>query len=309
MALFTYMKACQRFIHDAKQELVDPEDIRDYVNIARREIAYRTQSIRITPPISGQIMQINVTNGGSGYTAPVATISAPDYPSGAGPSPGGAQATAIATQIGGTLAAVNINFGGYGYFQPQVTITDPTGTGATAVVSQMTFINKLNAGQEAYNFSSIDLSQFPGVGAITAVKSVAIIYSNYRYALPCYSWSVYQAMVRQYAAGQYEYVPTFMSQYGQGAGGSLFFYPLPSQPYQMEWDCICAPSDLTTDQDYEALPAPWTDGVPYFAAHLAFLEMQNANAARMYHELYEKRTGIYSSAARPGRVTNIYGRW
>lgn len=308
MALFEYMKQTQRFIRDSKMELVDPNDLITYINRARREIAYRTQCLRVLTPISGQIEAAAVTAPGSGYTAPTVTITPPDFPSGLPTFPNGAQATATATQIGGTIAGINIVYGGYGYWEPQITINDPTGTGAAATVSQLTFINRLNAGQEVYPFSAVDLSGFPGVQAIFLIKSVSLIYSNYRYSLPCYSFSTYQAMIRQYPF-QYQYVPTFCAQFGQGTNGSFYMYPLPSQPYQLEWDCLCIPTDLESDLDVEALPLPWTDGVPYFAAHLAMLELQNMNSARAYLELFEKQTHMYSAAARPGRRTNPYGRW
>ncbi len=58
----------------------------------------------------------------------------------------------------------------------------------------------------------------------------------------------------------------------------------------------------------EAIPQPWTDAVPYFAASLAYMELQNLNAARYYGEEFDKRTLGYSSYARPGRAINPYGR-
>lgn len=312
--LFTYMRQVQRFVRDAKQEMIDPDDIIDYVNRARREVAYRTQCLRTLTPISGQIMEITVTNPGSGYTNPVVRITPPDFPSGQPPYANGAQATAVATEFGGTIAGINMTFGGYGYWQPIVTITDEIGsgsgpgTGATATVSKMSFINQLNQGQEVYSFRDIDLTLFPGVEAVYMIKSVSLLYSNYRYSLPCYSFSTYQAMIRQYPF-QYQYVPVFCAQYGQGTQGSFYMYPLPSEQYQIEFDCLCIPSDLTTDNDVEALPQPWTEAVPYWAAYLAFSELQNLNTARFYDEKFEKQLNIYSTAARPGRITNPYGRY
>ena len=287
--------------------MVDPGDLIDYVNRARREIAMRAQCLRVLTPISGSVIEIDVTNPGTGYTAPTVTITPPDFPSGNLPFPSGAQATAIATQIGGTVAGINLTFGGYGYFEPLVTINDPHGKGATATV-RVAGVNLINEGQEVYPFSQVDLSPFPGVGQVYMIKSVSIIYANYRYSLPCYSFSTYQAMIRQYPF-QYQWVPTFCAQFGQGTNGSFFLYPLPSQAYQIEWDCFCLPLDLTTDQDVEALPQPWTEGVPYFAAYLAMLEMQNWNSARGYLELFDQFVHRYSTYARPGRVTNPYGRW
>lgn len=307
MPLFEYAKQVQRFIHDSKQENVDPGDIFTYINRARREVAMRAMCLRVLTPISGSIIEIDVTNPGTGYTAPTVTITPPDFPSGTLPFPNGAQATAIATQIGGALAGINLTFGGYGYFEPQVIINDPHGTGATATVS-VSGVNLINQGQEVFPFSQVDLSPFPGVGEIYMIKSVSIIYSNYRYSLPIYSFSTYQAMIRQYPF-QYQWVPTFGSQFGQGTNGSFYLYPLPSQAYQMEWDCFCLPQDLLTDQDIEALPQPWTEAVPYFAAHLAMLELQNWNSARGYLELFDQFVHRYSTYARPGRVSNPYGRW
>jgi hypothetical protein len=308
--LYDYMQDVQRFINDAKQELVNPDDLRIFINRARREVAMRAQCVRILTPISGSIMSIAVTNPGQNYTAPVVTISGPDFPSGMQPYPAGAQATAVATAFAGTIAGVNINFGGSGYFQPLVTITDPSplATGATATVSQMSFMNTLQGAQEVYPFSGVDLSVFPGIKEIIMVKSVSLIYANYRYSLPMYSFSVYQALLRNYPF-QFQYIPTIGSQHGQGSKGTFFLYPIPSQTYQMEWDACCLPLDLEGDFDPEPIPDPWTMAVAYFAAHLCFLHMQNGNSARMYLDLFKEQMNYYSTAARPGRLTNPYGRW
>jgi len=306
-SLFEYQQEIQTLIHDANQQIVDPGDLTRYVNRARREVAMRAQCLRVLTPISGAVVSITITNPGSGYTSPALTISPPDFPSGLLPFPNGDQATGTATQIGGQIMAANIDYGGAGYFEPVVTITDPHGTGATATASVSGF-NQLNEGQEAYPFNLVDLSTFPGVGEIYMIKSVSLIYANYRYSLPCYDFSTYQARIRQYPF-QYQYVPTICAQYGQGTNGSFYMYPIPSQTYQMEWDCFCLPQDLLSDQDIEALPRPWTEAVQYWGAYLAYLEMQNFNYARGMKAEFDEMMTRYSSYARPGRVTNPYGRY
>ena len=77
----------------------------------------------------------------------------------------------------------------------------------------------------------------------------------------------------------------------------------------MEWDCQMLPQDLTTNLSVEAIPEPWTEAVPYFATHLAFLELQNYNAGKFYLYLFDKMLQRYSDYARVGRVTNPYGRF
>jgi len=305
--LFDYLQQTQRFLRDEKQELFNPEDLIEYINRARREIAERTQCVRVLTTVSGQITQWTVTSGGSGYTSPVCVITPPDFPSGAPPLPNGAQAQATAQVFNGVITGINNIYGGAGYFIPVMTITDPTGVGAT-VTPTVKFVNTLNRGQEVYNFADVDLSEFPGVESVYAVRGVSIIYSNYRYSVPVYSFSTYQAMIRQYPF-QYQYVPTFGSQFGQGASGSFYMYPLPSQTYQMEWDCQCIPQDLTDDQSVEIIQPPWDDVVPYFAAHLAYLGIQNFNAGKFYLDLFDNMCLRKSQYARIGRVVNPYGRY
>jgi hypothetical protein len=305
--LFDHMKMTQQFIGDQNQSRVNPQDLIQWVNRARRKIASQCQCVRVKSSISGQILQWTVTALGHGYVAPVCVITPPDFPSGQLPFPNGDQAQATANVVGGQITSINNVYGGYGYFQPVMTITDPVGSGAT-VVPKVVYTMTLNRGQEVYNFADVDLSPFPGVKSVYAVRSVSIIYANYRYSLPMYSFSTYQAMIRQYPF-QYQYVPTFCSQYGQGVNGSIYVYPLPSQTYLMEWDMQCLPQDLIDDQSVEIIQGPWDELPPYFAAHLAYNKLQNLNAAKYYLDLYTQMAKDYSGEARIGRVVNPYGRY
>ena len=308
MGLNAYIAQVQRFARDQKQQFLDVGNLSDYINRARREVAMRAQCIRGLPPISGSITSWSVTNGGTGYTGtPTLYITPPDFPSGYGANPGGAQATATAIISGGIIQAIDSTYGGSGYFQPIMTISGGNGTGATATAI-MSPIAQVTQAKEQYNFSDFDLSTFPGVQEIYYVRSASILYSNYRYSLPCYAFTIYQAYVRQYPF-QYQYVPTFFSQFGQGASGSLYFYPLPSQNYQLELDCCFIPSDLIDDQSVEAIPNPWTDAIAYYAAGMAFEELQNLNASKWFYDQFDKRLLGYSNYARAGRMTNPYGRY
>lgn len=306
-SLFEYTRQVQRFIRDGNQQLVDFEDIITYVNAARREVALRAQCIRVLPPISGPIVDATILTGGTGYTNPTVTISTPDSPGGLLLNPNGAQAVGTATQSGGVIDNVYVTFGGDGYFSPLIQIDDPTGTGAQ-VQGNVTPIVTANPFQEQYNFRDVDLSIFPGVESIYAVLSVSIIYANSRYSLLIYSFSQYQALIRNYGPGMYNYVPCMGAQFGRGASGSFFLYPVSSQRLQMEFDCVCLPSDLTSDLQFDPIPQPWDDAVPYWAAHLAFLELQNGNAARMYKDLFDERMKRFGAYALPGRAISQYGR-
>lgn len=299
----------QRFLADTSQTYVNPEDLTNYINRARREVAMRTQSIRVLPPVQGQILQLSMVSGGAGYVSPVVRITPPDAPSGMQPNPAGLQATATATEANGVISGITLTNPGDGYFRPVVEIVDATGPGfGASAVAEVQPLLQTQGFQEIYPFSAVPLDRFPGVAEIFAVKGISFIYMNYRYSIPVFNFSVYQAYVRIYPQ-QYLYVPTAAAQYGQGVNGSLYMYPIPSTFYQMEWDCFCLPNDLETDDDFEAIPRPWTDAVPYFAAHLAYLGLQNLNAAQYYMSLYDDMVHRYSAYARPGRHINPYGRW
>lgn len=312
--LNTYLKEIQRLLRDAKQDLFNPETLISWINIARKEVAMRAQCCRVMTNSSGAIIRATVTNPGTGYlNAPTVVITAPDFPSGVAPYPNGSQATGVATinppVAGHGVNSVNITYGGWGYYQPQITLVDSLsgGTGAT-VVPILSPLNLLIPGQEVYPFSAIDLTGNPGAEAVYYVRSVAVIYANFRYTVRIYDFSTYQSLIRNYTAGAYQYVPTFGAMFGQGVSGSFYFYPLPSQQQITEWDCLVLPSDLETDLSVELIPEPWCQAVKYFALHLAFLSVSNFNAATMYEQLFDKQLLRYSQYARIGRAPNRYGR-
>jgi hypothetical protein len=146
------------------------------------------------------------------------------------------------------------------------------------------------------------------VAEVIAVRSVSIIFANYRYSLPVWSFSFYQADIRRFPLTS-QYVPTAAAQFGQGANGSLYLYPIASQPYQLEMDCLAWPSDLITDQDVEAIPDPWTEAVVYLATHYCYLSLQNLNAANYYRTQFDQMMPRYRNGTQTGRSSNPYGRW
>lgn len=305
-----YLQDLQGFLRDRDEGKLNPDDLRGYINRARREIAGRTQCCRVLSPICGAVQSITVTAPGTGYTNPTVKISSPDSPRGSGEFPGGQQATAVVNEIAGSIVNILVTGGGDGYFQPGITIEDPTGHGAAATAN-ISPISQTQYAREVYLFKDIAQiidAQNPGIGDIFAVKSVSFIYANYRYSLPCYPFSVYQSQVRQYPQ-QYLYIPTICAQFGQGVNGSIYMYPIPSTAYQFEFDCFCHPIELIDDQTYEAVPQPWQDAVAMGAAVYAYEELQNLNAAMYWQRKFDTYVGRYSTIARPGRMVSPYGRF
>lgn len=88
--------------------------------------------------------------------------------------------------------------------------------------------------------------------------------------------------------------PQVWSQYGQGDSGSLFIDPIPDDVYTIFCDTVCVPIALVDDTTAEAIPYPWTDAVPFFAAYYALLSAQaparQADAERMMQRYEEFKT-------------------
>lgn len=140
--------------------------------------------------------------------------------------------------------------------------------------------NNTVVGQEVYTFASVNplIKATPGVNGINSVKSVAVSWGTYKPVLDHKVWSDFQAYLRSYSNLIQNY-PEVWSQYAQGASGSIYLWPIPSQINSMDWDCICSPLDLVQDSDPEAIPDPWASTIPYFATFLALLNAQRPTQA------------------------------
>ncbi len=156
-------------------------------------------------------------------------------------------------------------------------------------------------GLRSYNFSALNI----GVVATTGVQGVMHVRRiNYNVAsgqkwFTGRSWEYFDlyhinnpvpdsgppAAWAQYAQG------SAGTNTGSGASGSFYIDPLPDIAYTLNCDCVCYPQPLVTDGDVEAIPYPWTDAVPFFAAYYAYLSSQTgarqADADRMYGRYQE----------------------
>jgi hypothetical protein len=293
------------------QNLYTSTQLIGYINKARLQIAGEGQCVRALTPISNGIVSITVLSGGGGYTTPPnVIITQPDSPSGSLPFFAGVQATATATISGNVVNQVTVVNPGAGYFEPVVSFTSGGGGfGATAMASVASVAQTVTF-QEVYPYSAFNpliQATNPGVDRIIQVNSINTIWGTFRYTLIHKSFSAYQSYARTYTAGYY-YIPTVWAQYGQGDKGSFYLYPVPNQAYQLELDCFCLPLPLNTNTDVEAIPAQWTDAVPFLAAYYAYTGSQRmADADRMWQEA-EKFIKRARQQSQSHGTVNPYGR-
>jgi len=72
----------------------------------------------------------------------------------------------------------------------------------------------------------------------------------------------------------------------------------------LDADAVCLPTALTSDSTPDALPDPWIDAVPYYAAYLCYANSSRKDDAKNMLELYnlqmrEARSMVEGSAFVP----------
>lgn len=162
-------------------------------------------------------------------------------------------------------------------------------------------------GQEVYTFASMQTAAqvTPGVDSILFVQSIAVSWGALKPTLDYMIWNDFQAYLRSYSVvlqGQ----PAIWSQYGQGLSGSAYLWPVPSSIAPMDWDCICLPLALVDDTTPEAIPSPWIDAVPYYAAYLGLLNARRPEEAANMFKLYKEYLAGCRSWSEPFMIPTYY---
>ena len=293
--LAKYLSRTQALVSDLSSQFWSQSLLTNFINEARGQIAAAGQCVRVLPPSTNGITSITVTNGGIGYlTAPTVMITG--YGSGA---------TASCTLSGTSVNTVTVLTAGTGY-DNSTTIGFTSASGAGAKASPVIKCLNTVAGQEIYTYAAANpLAQLTaGVDSILFVRTVAVAWGALKPVLQQKEWGWLQAFVRAYPllSGQ----PSMWAQYAQGESGSMFIQPVPTQALGMDWDCVCTPIDLALDSDPEAIPYPWTDAVPYFAAYLAFMNARRPEEAKNMYGIFNDHMLNARATSEPGFIPSYY---
>lgn len=140
-------------------------------------------------------------------------------------------------------------------------------------------------GQQAYPFSSVVVAAT--MAGVLNVRMITSTVSGGGYMLAPWPWEYFN----QYfigstgiAAGR----PTDWAQYGQGVSGTIYLNPIPDAINVLHCDVVAYPVDLVNDATVEAIPYPWTDCVPYFAAYLALLSSQTGAREGQANNMFQR---------------------
>lgn len=175
------------------------------------------------------------------------------------------------------------------------------------------------ANQETYDFSTVNGILPTQLSAVLGVVTIAVNIGTSKPTLRRYSWTAFQAYLRSYSIGLTGY-PMIFAQYGSGSpytdvntststatGVKIYLWPIPSAIYAMDWDCYCLPIALVNDSTLEAIPYPFTDAVPYYAASLALRGAQRKSDANDMESEWLKR--VKQARAQSGMIfiPDMYG--
>lgn len=141
-------------------------------------------------------------------------------------------------------------------------------------------------GVNKYAFTAISLGGASGVQGVLRAQQIALTVSGgFRY-VDSWAWPwffrYYLSQVNRTPAA-----PQNWSQYAQGVLGNLYFDPAPDQIYSLSLDTVCYPNALVNDADAEAIPYPWTDAIPFYAAYFAYMSAQRQQDADVMYKRYE----------------------
>lgn len=158
-------------------------------------------------------------------------------------------------------------------------------------------------GTQTYAFSAFNTgtSSVNGIQGVLNARMILRAVSGGRTILNAWPWEWFNQYYNT-AINLANGPPVNWAQYGQGVGGSIYLSPIPDTVYTLTIDTVCYPIPLVVDGTVEAIPYPWTDCVPYFAAYLALLsaqmEARSSDAERclrLYGE-FKQRARQYSTS-------------
>lgn len=98
--------------------------------------------------------------------------------------------------------------------------------------------------------------------------------------------------------------PTYPVKYAMYGTNTIMVAPPPAGNYPAQWDFFGYATRLVQPTDTDPLPYPWTDPIPFWAAHFAKMSVQRFDEAKEFKEEAVARTRRVMGRGRPMSVSN-----
>lgn len=149
-------------------------------------------------------------------------------------------------------------------------------------------------------------ASYAGVSGILDVAQVSVSWGGSPMpSLAWLPWSDLQAYARAYQNLVTSY-PYYWSVLDDGGNGEVWLFPVPSQAMEMEWDCYCIPSNLNSDDDFDAIPPGMQEPVKFEAVSLALMGKQRFADAEYLHSKFMEKLMVSAAARDRGKTPNFY---
>jgi len=149
----------------------------------------------------------------------------------------------------------------------------------------------LNIAERSYTFGAL-IPADTNIDVVLAIRSATIIGTGSIDIRP-FEWFAAYYLSDTTTVG----MPRIAAQREQGAAGIIWLWPTPNVTIPVQFDTVCLPDTLVDDLTPEAIPYPWTDAVPFYAAWLA---MMNAQRQADANEMFGRYEQVMMRLARMG---------
>jgi hypothetical protein len=155
-------------------------------------------------------------------------------------------------------------------------------------------------------FNPVLQQTYAGCDKIIDVGQCAVNWGGtVRPALYWLPWEEFQAKARAYATLVTSY-PYYWTTFNDGEAGEVWMFPAPSQVGDIELNAFCIPTDLQTDNDFDAIPGGFENGIKFLAASLAFQTKQMWVQSQIMEQMFNDRLMGGRAASDRGKVPNWY---
>jgi hypothetical protein len=155
-------------------------------------------------------------------------------------------------------------------------------------------------------FTPFLTAQYAGVNGIYDAITCAVNWGGVsRPVLDWMPWDDFQAYCRSYSVLTTAY-PAVWSVFNDGPEGEIWLFPIPSQACEIELDVSASPSDLNSDDDFDAIPAGFQEGIKYKAAAIGFEMTGRYAQAQALEDRFADNLGIARVAVDRGKTPSYY---
>jgi hypothetical protein len=155
-------------------------------------------------------------------------------------------------------------------------------------------------------FNPVLQSQYAGCDQVIDIISLSVNWGGVnRPTLDWMPWDNLQAYARAYAVLNSAY-PSVWSVYNDGTQGEVWMFPVPSQAGDIEADAAVTPKSLYSDDDFDAIPDGFKEGVKFATAELIFMSSARYAQAEAMASKYQENVGIAHVAADRGKTASYY---